>query len=64
MTVRVYYLLKTVTKCTQIGIYFWGKAQPPPHSTPLNAYGASPLLTEILNTPLDEAYTVQLAHGQ
>ena len=33
--------------------FFWRGAQPPPaHPTPLDAYGASTLLTEILNTPL------------
>jgi len=60
---RVFCLLKTVAKCTQTYhfgekkiIFFWGGAQPPPpHSAPLDANGASPppLLTEILNMPLN-----------
>jgi len=56
VTVRVFCLLKTAVKCTQTYHFvdkkdiFWGS--PSTTATPLDAYGASPLLTEILNTPL------------
>ena len=44
---------KLIILGTKMIFFFWRGAQPPPaHPTPLDAYGASTLLTEILNTPL------------
>ena len=58
VTVRVFCLLKTVSKCTQTSFwgpkndFFSGEGPSPTTPHPLNTYGTSPLLTEILNTPL------------
>ena len=60
ITIRVFCLLKTASKCTQTfhfgdkNDFFSGEgAQPPPlHPTPSTHMAPRPLLTEILNTPL------------
>ena len=59
VTVRVFCRLKTASKRAQ-GYHFgdiFYEYEPTPSATPhpLNAYGASPLLTKILNTPLPVA---------
>ena len=44
--------------------FFWRGAQEPLHHThPLDAYGTSHLLTEILNTPLISTVLQQLTHA-
>ena len=55
----IFCLLKTASLCTQTynfgdkkWFFFCGGTQPLHHTLPLHPYGASPLLTEILNTPL------------
>jgi len=63
VTVRVSCLLKTAATCTQtyhVGVkkWFFSGDSPAPSNTPtpLDAYSASPLSTQILNTPLTTVY--------
>ena len=56
VTVRVFCLLTTASKCTQTyhfeHNFFLGRGPAPTTPHTLDAYRASPLLAEILNTPL------------
>jgi len=49
--------VKNCVKVIMLGtkmFFFLGKGPAPPPCPPLDAYGTSPILTEILNTPLDK----------